>query len=406
MKELKCPNCGTTFTIDEAEYASIAKQVRDKEFNKELLAAKAATENEIKLAVAEAQNKFKASLSDKDAEIIKLKAELSAGEATTKLAIAEALEEKNQELSEKKEELASLNNKLQNSALEKELSEKSLKEKFELELRSKDEQIAFYKDLKAKMSTKGIGENLEKHCQTEFNRLRATAFKNAYFEKDNKVSKESGSKGDFIFRDYEDGQEYISIMFEMKNEADQTATKHKNEDFLKELDKDRKEKGCEYAVLVSLLEPDNDLYNEGIVDVSYIYDKMYVIRPQFFIPLISILRNAAMNSLEYQRELAIVKSQQVDVTNFENEINEFKEKFGKNYRLASEKFKTAIDEIDKTIDHLNKIKAALTGAENNLRLANNKAEDLTIKKLTKGNSTMTAMFEALKDAEEVEIVED
>lgn len=361
MKELKCPNCGTVFQIDEAEYASIAKQVRDKEFKKELEAAQSAKESEIKLAVME------------------------------------ALEEKNEILSQQREEMLSLENQLESKDLEQELAVKSLKETYEAKLKIKEEEVAYYKDLKAKLSTKAIGESLEKHCEMEFNKIRSAGFKNAYFEKDNEVSKASGSKGDYIFRDYtDDGLEYISIMFEMKNEADTTATKKTNEHFFKELDKDRNEKGCEYAVLVSLLEPDNDLYNDGIVDVSYKYDKMYVIRPQFFIPMITILRNAAQNSLQYQRELAITKAQNIDITNFEAEMNEFKDKFGRNYRIASEKFTTAIEEIDKSIEHLQKIKDALTGAERNLRLANDKAEDLSIKKLTKNNPTMKAKFEALE----------
>ena len=360
MKELKCPNCGTTFTIDEAEYASIAKQVRDQEFREELEAAQASKENEIKLAVIE------------------------------------ALEEKNQELTEKKEEILNLENKINSMDLEKSLAEKNLKEKYEIELKAKDEQIAFYKDLKARMSTKAIGENLEQHCLTEFNKLRATAFSKAYFDKDNKIS-ESGSKGDFIFRDYtDDGQEYISIMFEMKNEADTTASKQINEHFLKELDKDRREKNCEYAVLVSLLEADSELYNQGIVDVSYLYEKMYVIRPQFFIPLITLLRDASKKSIEYQEELAIVRSQQIDITNFEERMNKFKDGFAKNYNLASKKFMDAIDDIDKTIKALEKTKEDLLASDRNLRLANDKAQDLSIKKLTWGNPTMKAKFDELQ----------
>ena len=359
MKELKCPNCGTTFTIDEAEYASIAKQVRDQEFREELEAAQASKENEIELAVMK------------------------------------ALQEKEKELAEQKEELFALENKLNSLDLEKALAEKSLKEKYEIELKARDEQVAFYKDLKARMSTKGIGENLEQHCLTEFNKIRATAFPKAYFDKDNKIS-ESGSKGDFIFRDYsDDGREYISIMFEMKNEADTTATKHKNEDFFKELDKDRKEKKCEYAVLVSMLEADSDLYNQGIVDVSYMYEKMYVIRPQFFIPMITLLRDASKKSIEYQNELAIVRSQQIDITNFEEKMNKFKDGFSKNYEAASKKFQAAIDDIDKTIKALEKIKDELTASDRNLRLANDKAQDLSIKKLTYGNPTMKAKFDEL-----------
>lgn len=406
MKEIKCPNCGTVFQIDEKEYDSIVKQVRDKEFQRELENAKSSKESEIKLAVAEAENKFSGTISEKDAEIIKLKAKLEAGEAEKKLAVAEALKDRDKEMEEQRVEVADLKNKIKQDALEKELSQKALTEKYELQLKLKDEEVAQYKDFKAKLSTKAIGESLEQHCSDEFNKLRSTAFKTAYFEKDNEVSKASGSKGDFIFRDYgEDGTEFISIMFEMKNEADATATKKTNESFLKELDKDRNEKGCEYAILVSLLEPDSELYNEGIVDVSYKYEKMYVIRPQFFIPIITILRDAAIKSLEAKQELAVVKAQNIDISNFESEINDFKDKFGRNYKLASDKFRKAIEEIDKSIDHLQKIKDELTGAENNLRLANNKAEDLTIKKLTRNNPTMKAMFDELKNAEEVEVVD-
>ena len=276
-----------------------------------------------------------------------------------------------------------------------ELKEKSLLDKHADELRLREEQIAYYKDFKAKQSTKMIGESLERHCENEFNKIRATAFQNAYFEKDNDAR--TGSKGDYIYREYSDtGVEFISIMFEMKNEMDTTATKHKNEDFFKELDKDRREKNCEYAVLVSMLESDNDFYNSGIVDVSYKYPKMYVVRPQFFIPIITVLRNAALNSLQYRAELEVIRNQNIDITHFEEDINDFKDKFSRNFRLASEKFRKAIDEIDKTIDHLQKTKEALLSSENNLRLANNKAEDLTIKRLTRGNPTMAEKFAQLK----------
>jgi len=407
MSELKCPNCGKIFTIDEDEYASIAKQIRDREFEKELKTAKEAEEIKIKLAVSEAEKEFNEKLSKKEEEILKLTQKIDTGETDKQLAIVNALKEKDEEIAKQKESISELNNKISTAALERKLSEDAIRSEYDTKLRMTEEQVEYYKDLKAKLSTKAIGESLEKHCETEFNKLRATGFKNAYFEKDNKVSKETGSKGDYIFKDYtDDGLEYISIMFEMKNEADTTSTKKTNESFLKELDKDRTEKKCEYAVLVSLLEQDNDLYNEGIVDVSYKYEKMYVIRPQFFIPLITILRNAALNSVEYQKELALVKAQNIDITNFENDVNEFKEKFGRNYKLASDKFKNAIDEIDKSIDHLNKIKDALLGAENNLRLANNRIDDIAIKKLTKNNPTMKAKFEELKESEEVEVVED
>lgn len=341
----------------------------------ELSAKISSFENEKKLAVAEA-------LSKKDSEISELKQKLAAGESQTQL------------------QLQKIQNQLENAASKAKISEDNLKQNFESQLKLKDEQIAYYKDLKAKMSTKMIGESLEVHCKTQFEQYLRPVMPSAYFEKDNEVSRASGSKGDFIFRDKADGLEYISIMFEMKNEADETTTKHTNESFFKELDKDRREKKCEYAVLVSLLEKDSELYNGGIVDVSHKFPKMYVIRPQFFIPLITLLRNAARNSLEYQRQLQVAKNQSIDITNFESRLTEFKSGFDKNYRLASEKFITAIDEIDKTIDHLNKIKAALIGSENNLRLANNKLDDLSIKKLTRGNPTMTEKFAALKSQEQ------
>jgi hypothetical protein len=324
----------------------------------------------------------------KDAEIQALQSKLSALEASKDYAVKEAVS-----LAEKERD--TLKNSLQQATLEKELAEKSMKDKYETQLKDRDEAIERLRDMKAKLSTKMVGETLEQHCETEFNRLRATAFPMAYFEKDNDAR--SGSKGDYIFRDLDaSGTESVSIMFEMKNENDETATKKKNEDFLKELDKDRTEKQCEYAVLVSLLEPESELYNSGIVDVSHRYPKMYVIRPQFFIPMITLLRNAAQNSLKYKNELAIVKEQHIDITNFESELEAFKSGFARNYDLASRKFKTAIDEIDKTITHLQKTKEALLGSENNLRLANNKADDLSVKKLTKNNPTMAAKFEELE----------
>ena len=334
----------------------------------------------------------------KNLEIAQLKADLAAGEQALSLAVQQAVSAKEQELAQKEMQIARLEGDLKASEKEYLFKEKSLVDGYENKLKDKDEQIAYYKDFKARQSTKMIGESLEQHCSIEFNRLRATAFPRAYFEKDNDAR--TGSKGDFIFKDYdEEGMEFISIMFEMKNEADTTATKHKNEDFFKELDKDRKEKGCEYAVLVSLLEADNELYNSGIVDVSYRYPKMYVIRPQFFIPMITLLRNASMNSLQYKKELATIKNQNIDIAHFEADMNEFKEKFGRNYRLASEKFKKAIEEIDKTIEHLQKTKDALLSSENNLRLANNKAEDLSIKRLTRDNPTMAAKFAELQNKE-------
>ena len=334
-------------------------------------------------------------LAEREQQIAALKAQVLGAETEKKLAVSEALQEKEKELSEKKNQITVLEGKLSSAENESELKEKTLKEQYEFKLKEKEEQIEYYKDFKARQSTKMIGESLEQHCLTQFNSIRMTAFPAAYFEKDNDAK--SGSKGDFIFREAdEDGIEYISIMFEMKNEADTTATKHKNEDFFKELDKDRREKNCEYAVLVSLLENDSDYYNQGIVDVSYRYPKMYVVRPQHFLTIITLLRNAARNSLQYQKELAIVRNQQVDIMNFEENMNAFKDGFARNYRIASEKFKTAIDEIDKSITHLQKIKEALTSSERNLRLANDKAEDLTIKKLTKNAPAVKAMFEQLE----------
>jgi len=460
MQEIRCPNCGEVFQVDETGYQQIAHQVRDQEFMKELkrredelnanrkrelelirlqeeqehaanlskkdeelsekdriiaeLRARIDTgEMEKELAVSKALEKknqelskevqeHSASLTQKDAEIaarnqqiIELQAKLATSETEKQLAVAKAVEQKNDELSKRDSEIAKLNGQLTVQRTENQLSEKSLKEQYENQLKMKDEQIEYYKDFKARQSTKMIGESLEQHCLTQFNSLRMTAFPNAYFEKDNDAR--TGSKGDFIYRECgEDGTEFISIMFEMKNEADTTATKHKNEDFFKELDKDRREKGCEYAILVSLLEIDNDLYNNGIVDVSYRYPKMYVIRPQFFIPMITLLRNAAQNSLHYRQELQIIRNQQVDIRNFEENMNAFKEGFARNYRIASERFATAIEEIDKTIEHLEKTKKALLSSENNLRLANDKADDLSIKKLTKNAPSVKAMFDELQ----------
>lgn len=342
-----------------------------------------------RLAQAKLENELQKAAASKDAEIQKLKAELDAGEFKRKIAVSEALNVVEKERDELKSDL-------ERAQLEKQLAEKSLKDKFETQLKDRDEQIERLRDMKARLSTKMVGETLELHCETEFNRIRATAFPRAYFEKDNDAR--SGSKGDYIFRDSDEaGTEIVSIMFEMKNENDRTTSKNKNEDFLKELDKDRNEKGCEYAVLVSLLEPDSDLYNTGIVDVFHRYPKMYVVRPQFFIPIITLLRNAALNSLKYKTELALVKAQNIDITNFENDLETFKGAFARNYELASRRFQTAIDEIDKSIDHLQKTKDALLGTDRNLRLANDKAQDVTIKKLTRGNPTMADKFAALKD---------
>ena len=412
--EIICPHCKTAFKIDEAGFADILNQVRNSEFDKELHdrleIAEKDKESAVKLAQEKTKNEFLSSISKKDTELTELKAEKNAllaelkSEKDTEIARLQAKLESsetekklavNEAISKVEKERDELKGDLKSKETEKQLLEKSLKEKYEVELRTKDEAIAYYKDMKAKLSTKMVGETLEQHCEIEFNKLRATAFKNAYFEKDNNAS--GGSKGDYIYREMdEDDNEVISIMFEMKNEGDETATKHKNEDFLRELDKDRTEKKCEYAVLVSLLEADHELYNCGIVDVSHKYPKMYVIRPQFFIPIITILRDAAANSLKYKAELALVRNQNIDITNFEENMNKFKEGFAKNYGLASRKFWTAIEEIDKTINHLQKTKEALLSSENNYRIANDKAEDLTIKKLTRGNPTMKEKFDELK----------
>lgn len=391
MHEVICPNCGKAFKIDEAGYSDIVKQVHDSEFEKalheRLALAEKAKKTEIALVETRLASELGMEAAKKDAEIAKLKAELSSKEIATRLAVNEAV-------SVVEKERDALARDLELKATQQKLLESGLKERHATDLKAKDDQIAYYKDLKMKLSTKMVGETLEQHCEIEFNRLRATGFPRAYFEKDTDVR--SGSKGDYIFRDAdESGTEFISVMFEMKNESDATATKKKNEDFLKELDKDRNEKNCEYAVLVSLLEPESELYNSGIVDVSHRFPKMYVIRPQFFIPMITLLRNAAQGALTYKAELARVREQNIDITNFESELDAFKHGFARNYELASKKFKTAIDEIDKTIDHLQKTKEALLGSENNLRLANNKADDLTIKKLTRGNPTMAAKFTEL-----------
>lgn len=428
MNEIKCPNCGTIFKIDETEYDSIVKQIRDKEFEKEISLREQEhnkdKESAIKLAEAHLREELTKQLTERDLEITNLKNELKTKEEQTQskleqeykdelnkreLEISELknkikLQESKSELeiqkaiTEKDKKISDLNSELVVRSKEFELKQNSIKDSYESKLKDKDEQIAYYKDFKAKQSTKMIGESLEQHCSIEFNRLRPL-FKNAYFDKDNDAR--TGSKGDFIFRDYDDdGNEIVSIMFEMKNEADTTATKHKNEDFFKELDKDRKEKKCEYAVLVSLLESDNDYYNDGIVDVSHLYEKMYVIRPQFFISLITLIRNLANKSLEYRKELELIKNQNIDITHFEENINAFKEGFGRNYRLASERFAKAIEEIDKTIDHLQKTKEHLLKTDDNLRLANNKAEDLSIKKLAHNNPTVTKLFEDLKNKQE------
>ena len=434
MQEIKCPKCGEVLQVDETGYAAIVKQVRDREFTKEIqerlaqfqtekesavtlaktatakaydvaLAKKAMEINDLKnqldmqkvaqaSSLQEALNKKELELAQKEQQIAELTARLQSSETAKELAVNKVISEKQQELFNKEQNILQLTSQVENSKKESAIREQNIISTEEEKLKFKDEEIERYKDFKLRQSTKMVGESLEQHCEIEFNKLRATGFQNAYFEKDNDAR--TGSKGDYIYREAdEDGTEFISIMFEMKNEMDATATKKKNEDFFKELDKDRREKNCEYAVLVSMLESESELYNTGIVDVSYRYPKMYVIRPQFFIPIITLLRNAAQNSLEYRKELSVIKTQNIDISNFENDLNEFKDKFSRNYRLASEKFKKAIEEIDKTIDHLQKTKEALMSSENNLRLANNKAEDLSIKRLTRNNPTMAAKFAEL-----------
>ena len=427
MHQIKCPHCGKEFTIDEASYADILNQVRTKEFNDEihekLKQLKKQHQSELELIEEKANNALEKKVAEKEKELKELNNKIAnfANEKEilkkdTERAMLDQISEKEKKIAElgskmqalesnkkleliesstiKEKEIADLKAKLQLREKEAELEKNSIKEKYEIEIKQKDETIAFYKDFKAKQSTKMIGESLEQHCEIEFNRLRMTAFQNAEFGKDNDAK--TGSKGDYIYREYDkSGTEIISIMFEMKNEGDETATKKKNEHFFKELDKDRNEKKCEYAILVSMLEADNELYNNGIVDVSYAYDKMYVIRPQFFIPIITLLRNAAMNSLKYKQEVALMREQNIDITNFEEDLNAFKEGFARNYDLASRKFKAAIDEIDKTITHLQKTKDALLSSENNLRLANNKAYDLTVKKLVQKNPTMKEKFDQL-----------
>ena len=402
MPEIKCPKCQNVFTVDETDYALIASQIRNTEFEKELKEKSAQLVKEKNQELQLLQMKMNAekekAVFDILQEVERLKAKVSTFDKDKALALNEALSIQKEEIALKEQEILKLKGALNDAQKDSLLREKSLKENFEVQLKAKDEAISFYKDLKTKMSTKMVGETLEQHCEIEFNKLRSTAFPNAYFEKDN--DSKSGSKGDYIFKEStEDGIEFISIMFEMKNEMSTTATKHKNEDFFKELDKDRTEKGCEYAVLVSLLEADNELYNTGIVDVSHKYPKMYVIRPQFFISMISLLRNAALNSVQYRKQVAEFKNQNIDISKFEDEMNDFKDKFARNFQLASDKFRKAIEEIDKTIDHLQKTKDALLSSENNLRLANNKAQDLTVKRLTRNNPTMKQKFDELKSAD-------
>lgn len=402
MPEIKCPKCGSIFTVDESDYAAIAGQIRNSEFHKELREREQQIikekENELSLLKIQAQMDKEKSAGELTREIERLKAQIQSNIQAQTIAVNNAVTAQKDKLVEKEMEILQLKNRLKDTEKDSQLQAQSLKENFQVQLKAKDTEIAFYKDLKTKMSTKMVGETLEQHCEIEFNKLRATAFQNAYFEKDNDAR--TGSKGDYIFRECtSEGIEFISIMFEMKNEMDTTATKHKNEDFLKELDKDRTEKGCEYAVLVSLLEADNELYNTGIVDVSHKYPKMYIIRPQFFISMITLLRNAALNSVQYRRQLTEYKNQNIDISHFEEDMNDFKEKFGRNYQLASDKFRKAIEEIDKTIDHLQKTKDALLSSENNLRLANNKAQELTVKRLTRNNPTMAQKFAELKTSQ-------
>ena len=430
MREIKCPKCGSVFTVDEADYASIVSQVKNAEFNEEVNRRLQELHQqhlaEQQSAEAKMEKDHQAELNKKELEISQLKASLQSIEQQKRseldlalaskdktidnlrnqiaqsaqqqqIAVMEVRQKAKEFVSQKEQEITKLQAEVKTQQLEADSKMAVLREKYEGELKSAQELVNYYKDLKARLSTKMIGESLEVHCSTQFNQMMRPMMPNAYFEKDNDAS--GGSKGDFIFRDFApDGTEYVSIMFEMKNEADETATKHKNEDFLKKLDADRRAKNCEFAVLVSLLEPDNELYNGGIVDVSYRYDKMYVIRPQFFLPIISLLVQTSKKSLEYKQQLAIARNQSIDVTNFENQLLDFRDKFGRNYRLASEKFQTAIDEIDKSIQHLQKIKDALIGSENNLRLANDKAEALTIQKLTRGNPTMTELFDKAREA--------
>ena len=433
MKELKCPKCGNVFTVDEADYASIVSQVRNAEFEEELArrlremqgiqdARQKVKDAEVREDFGKKINEKEKAILEKEQEISRLKASLEGIQEKTRLEIEKAVSAKNLEIaslqstikinesekekaimmvkSSKDMEIAELKNRNSLAQSKAEIQKTALKDEYEAKLKLAQEQVDYYKDLKIRMSTKMVGETLEAHCSNIFNGQMRPLFPNAYFEKDNDAS--GGSKGDFIFRDYDGDTEYISIMFEMKNEMDETATKHKNEDIFRKLDADRRAKGCEYAVLVSLLEPDNELYNNGIVDVSYRFPKMYVIRPQFFMPIVTLLSNAARKSIEYKRELAIARSQSIDITNFESKLMEFKDKFGKNYELASRRFQEAIKEIDKSIAALQKTKEALMGSENNLRLAHDKAEDLTIRKLTYKNPTMKALFDQAREADPID----
>ena len=400
MNEIKCPNCGEVFTIDENAYASIVKQIRDSEFQSEIAERekmfKSEKDSALALVKTQLREENEKSIFELKQEIARLQAIIDSAQKDKQLEINSAVSKKDREIAEKNAEIIELKGNVESAKKDIVLKENTLKAEYNAMLKAKDEAIEFYNDLKTRMSTKMVGETLEQHCEIEFNRLRMAAFPHAYFEKDNDAR--TGSKGDYIFREStEDGIEFLSIMFEMKNEMDTTATRKKNEDFFKELDKDRQEKGCEYAVLVSLLEPDSELYT-GITDVSYRYPKMYVIRPQFFIPLITLLRGSALHTVEYRQQLAEIRNQNIDISHFEEEMNDFKARFGRNYDLASRKFKTAIEEIDKTITHLQKTKEALLSSEDNLRLANNKAQELSVKRLTKNNPTMQAKFKELEAA--------
>jgi hypothetical protein len=393
MNEIICPHCEKAFKVDEAGYANILKQVHDREFesqlNDRLNQAEKDKVGALKLAEMDSDRAIQALKTERDISIERLNSQIREKEASLQYTVDQAVREIERERD-------TLQNDLKNAHLEKENSENLLRDKYKTQIRDRDDSIERLRDMKAKLSTKMVGETLEQHCEIEFNKLRSTAFQTAFFEKDNDARE--GSKGDYIFKDHdENGTEIVSIMFEMKNETDTTTTKRKNEDFLKELNKDRNEKGCEYAVLVSLIEPDSELYNSGIVDVFHRHPKMYVIRPQFFIPMITLLRNAALQALKYKTELAQIKEQNIDVTNFETELDTFKSAFGKNFELASKKFSTAIDEIDKSISHLQKTKDALLSTDRNLRLANNKAQDVTIKRLTRNNPTMAAKFAGVRD---------
>ena len=411
MAELKCPHCGQAFTVDDTELSSITQQIRDKEFEKDLKSRISELETHLqekhRQEMENLQNQLALQKEEAHEKEIRQEKETHEKEIEKLREQLKKEEEKNQKLqakldsSEDKKTIAVMEavKKVEDEKKDLEIQLTQEKDREKILLEQKDEQIAYYKDLKTKMSTKMVGETLEQHCEIQFNQLRATAFRNAYFEKDNDAR--TGSKGDYIYRETDaNGVEIISIMFEMKNEMDETATKHKNEDFYKELEKDRREKNCEYAVLVSMLESDSELFNAGIVDVSYKYDKMYVVRPQCFIPIITLLRNAAMNALSYKQELAVVRSQNIDISNFEENLMNFKDNFGRNYDIAHTHFDKAIDEIDKTIDHLQKVKRELQGSDNQLRIANNKVDDISIKKLTKDNPTMQAMFEEIKKREE------